>query len=76
MTTTPLAPLAKSSPYAALAVVLIGSCGFGVTHLSIYPGVEGAIASGLTPFILDAIVKTFAAAATLRFTQSLLHAKA
>lgn len=49
---------------------------FGVTHLSIYTGVEGAIASGLAPFIPGAAVKTFAAAATLRFTQSLLRAKA
>lgn len=43
---------------------------FGVTHLSIYAGVEGAIAGGFVPFIAGAIVKTFAAAATLRFAQS------
>lgn len=45
---------------------------FGVTHLSVYTGVEGAVASGFTPFLLGSVVKTLAAAATLRFAQSVL----
>lgn len=42
----------------------------GVVHLSVFVGPEAALATGFTPFIAGAIVKTFAAAATLRFGES------
>lgn len=43
---------------------------FGVAHLSVFTGPDAAVASGFTPFIVGAIVKTFAAAATLRFGEA------
>lgn len=43
---------------------------FGVAHLSVFVGPDAAVASGFTPFLVGAIVKTFAAAATLRFGET------
>lgn len=54
----------------ALGHALIFAC--GIAQLSIFVGLEAAIAGGLSPFVVGSIVKTFAAAATLRFAESLL----
>jgi biotin transport system substrate-specific component len=59
-----------------LAAMALGHCLIflsGVSWLALFVGGEHAIASGLTPFLLGAVVKTVAAAATVRAGEAVLR---
>ncbi len=58
---------------AAMALGHAAIFALGVAHLSIYAGVEGALAGGLYPFILGSVVKTLAAAATLKAAEGVIR---